>query len=71
LVEAMRRIDQLDENTIREIYEDKIKIEQVIDGYQWLLHKFPEEFIIINANRSVEQVLEDIIVKVKENKPSI
>lgn len=70
LVEAMRRIEQYDENTIREIYEDKIKIEKVISGYQWLLHKFPTEFMIINANRSIEQVTQDIIQKVQSLQPN-
>jgi dTMP kinase len=61
LVEAMRRIDQMNESTIREIYEDKLKIEKVITGYQWLLHKFPQEFNIINSNSPINQVTDEII----------
>ncbi|MEK7572001.1 MAG: dTMP kinase [Patescibacteria group bacterium] len=47
----------------REIYEDKRTLERTIKGYNWLLQKFPKEFIVIDATKSVEEVTAEIIKK--------
>ena len=61
---AMQRITEGD--GANEIYEDKMKLKRAIEGYQWLLRKFPEEFIIIDANKSVEEVFEEIVARIKK-----
>lgn len=50
---------------VKEIYEDKAKLERAVEGYQWLLNEFPNEFTIIDANNGVEEVSAEIIAKVK------
>ncbi len=45
----------------REIYERKEKIAKVVPGYEWLLHEFPKEFVVIDGARSVEKVTEQIL----------
>lgn len=48
-----------------EIYEEKSKLKRAVEGYQWLLHEFPNEFTIIDANQSVEDVEEEILKRIK------
>ncbi len=60
---AMARIDKT--NEVREIYEDKEKLEKTIKGYQWLLREFPKEFIVVDAMKPVAGVTEEIIKKLK------
>ena len=49
-----------------EIYEDKAKLKRALEGYKWLLSEFPKEFTIVDANRGVEEVSEDIIERIKK-----
>jgi dTMP kinase len=56
---ALQRLSQSSEE--HEIYEDKQKLQKTIKGYYWLLKKFPKEFIVINATKSVEEVTEEIL----------
>lgn len=44
-----------------EIYEEKEKLEKIIKGYQWLLQKFPKEFVVVDGRKSVEEVTKEII----------
>lgn len=60
---AMERIERSDSQ--EEIYEDAQKLEKVIYGYQWLLQEFPTEFTVIDARKSVEEVTEKILAKIK------
>lgn len=60
---AIQRIDKT--NEVREIYEDKEKLEKTIKGYQWLLREFPKEFIVIDATKRVEEVTEEIVRVIK------
>jgi dTMP kinase len=45
----------------KEIYEEKAKIEKVIQGYQWLIKEFKEEFILVDGERPEKEVTEKII----------
>lgn len=56
---AMKRIEE--EDGKKEIYEDRNILEKTIKGYEWLLKKFPEEFKVVDATKSVESVTEEII----------
>lgn len=60
---AMQRIAKTKEE--REIYEDRAKLEKTLKGYRWLLREFPKEFILIDATRTVEEVMEEIINKLR------
>ena len=61
----MSRINKKDD--IKEIYEDKEKLEKVIEGYDWLSKKFSAEFTIINGEGSVEDVTKRIIGKISNS----
>lgn len=63
---AMKRIQT--SGSTHEIYEDKKKLQQVLLGYEWLLKKFPKELVTIDAQKSVEEVKEDIIGKLPKGK---
>jgi dTMP kinase len=56
---AMLRIKDSPEK--KEIYEEKHILEKTIKGYNWLLQKFPKEFKVIDATKSVEEVTTEII----------
>jgi dTMP kinase len=51
---------------ITEIYEDEAKLSRAIQGYEWLLQEFPQEFTTIDASRSVAEVTEEIIATLEK-----
>jgi dTMP kinase len=59
---AMKRLQH--ERGDREIYEDKHILAKTIKGYEWLLQKFPKEFIVVDATKPVEDVTADIIAAI-------
>lgn len=58
---AMQRLSGMEKKM--EIYEDKEKIEKISKIYDWLIEKYPEEFIVINGEHPEEKVTEEIIGK--------
>ncbi|HVZ58465.1 MAG TPA: dTMP kinase [Patescibacteria group bacterium] len=56
---AMKRIKQM--GTMPEYYEKKEKLERVRNGYLWMMEKFPDELVMINADQEVDVVTEDIL----------
>ncbi|HSW96619.1 MAG TPA: dTMP kinase [Candidatus Saccharimonadales bacterium] len=48
----------------REIYDHEEKLIKIQKGYEFLLEKFPEKFVIIDAEKSIEEVSEEIFEKV-------
>lgn len=59
---AMQRIREGHDE--KEIYEDKKVLEKTIKGYNFLLQKFPDEFKVIDATRSVTDVTEEIVTTI-------
>ncbi|HVA96986.1 MAG TPA: dTMP kinase [Candidatus Acidoferrales bacterium] len=51
-----------------EIYEDRSKLKRAIEGYQWLLKEFPDEFTAIDASQSVGEVSKGIrsVLEIKD-----
>lgn len=47
----------------REIYDHEEKLIKIQKGYEFLLQKFPEKFVIIDAEKSIEEVSEEIFEK--------
>ncbi len=60
---ALTRI--LGKNEKREIYEDKEKLTELIKGYNWLVKKFSKEIVIIDGEKSVEDVSQKIIERIQ------
>lgn len=60
---AMQRLSGMEKKM--EIYEDKEKIEKIAKIYDWLIEKYPEEFIVINGELSEEKVTEEILKNIK------
>lgn len=58
---AGKRMSKSEKHT--EIYDNKQMNVKVKKGYDWLIKKFPEEFTIINAEKSVKEVTEEILKK--------
>lgn len=49
----------------KEIYEEENKIKKLIDGYDFLYQMFGEEITAIDGTKSIEEVTEEIISKIK------
>ncbi|MFH1833351.1 MAG: dTMP kinase [Candidatus Levyibacteriota bacterium] len=60
---AMKRITAKTDG--KEIYEKKDILEKVVKGYDWLVEKFPEEFVVIDGEKEVERVTEEITKRLK------
>ena len=58
---AIKRISK--KSDIKSIYEDRKKLEKVIDGYNWLAKKFASEITVIDGEKSEEEVTEEMISK--------
>lgn len=46
---------------IPDIYERREKLEKIAAGYDWLIKKFPSEFVLINGNQLEEKVTAEIL----------
>lgn len=60
---ACDRLSDMDKT--KEIYEKKSKLEKLVKGYDWLAKRFPEEISIVDGERSIERVTEDILKSIK------
>lgn len=59
---AMKRLIKM--KKVRELYEEKEKLEKVVAGYRWLAKQFPKQITVINGERSEEEVFAQIIKKI-------
>jgi dTMP kinase len=56
---AIKRLIHMDK--IKEVmYEKKDKLEKIARGYEWQLEQFPNEFVIIDGEKSEEKVFQEI-----------
>lgn len=49
----------------KEMYKDPEKMVKIKKGYDFLLKKFPKEFTVLDGNRSIEKVTQEIVEKIK------
>lgn len=63
---AMKRVTQSHATEEKEIYEERGKIEKARKAYNWLLQKFPAEFIVIDSKQSVEGVTDAILERLQQ-----
>jgi len=61
--EAVRRIDKKAGEL--EIYEKREKLEKIRQGYEWLASKFSKEIIVVEGERSVDEVTRKIVASIK------
>lgn len=64
LSEAMNRLSHMDK--VKEIYEKKEKLSQILKGYKWQLEQFPDQFTITNGEQDKETITEKLIEKIDE-----
>lgn len=62
LATSVARIAKKDD--VKEIYEDKGKLQKVIEGYDWLSKKFKNEIITVDGEGSVERVTQAIVASI-------
>lgn len=61
---AIQRLKQSEKHT--EIYDNEIMWPKIQKGYDFLLRRFPNEITKIDGKRSVEEVTEDIVERIKK-----
>lgn len=62
---AMSRLGQMDKE--KEIYEDEEKIREIMKIYKQVISDFPEEFVTIDGEKSIEEITEEMMSVVKKN----
>lgn len=60
--EAMRRLKK-EKKPVKEIYEDETKLQKTIQGYEWLVQKFPEAITVVEGEQPIEKVTREILRK--------
>jgi len=65
---SLKRIRQKHLKDEKEIYESKEKLQPVIRGYDWLAEKFKREIITLNGEKTIKEVTEEIVQKLKKLK---
>ena len=58
-------ISRIEDKKEKEIYENREKIEKIINMYKYITDKFTDELTIIDGSKSLDQVSEEILLKVK------
>lgn len=56
---ALERLREM--GTVMEYYETKEKLEKVRNGYKWMIEKFPKEFTVIDGEREIDEITDDIL----------
>jgi len=56
-----KRVEEMGKK--KEIYENMKKLQKIIKGYDFLLRKFPKEFVVIDGEKTVQDVTEEILNK--------
>lgn len=68
-ISAETAIDRLSKmEKTKEIYEDAGKIRRIAAIYKHLIKTYPDQFILINGERSIEEIADDIVKKVAGSK---
>jgi len=68
-VDPATAIDRLTKaRHIPDIYDKLEKLEKIAAGYNWLVGRFPEEFIITDGAKSVEEISQELFEQVKNLK---
>lgn len=59
---AVERLAEMSKQ--KEIYEKKEKLEKIKKGYDLLLKKFPDEFVVIDGQQPVEKITAEILSRI-------
>lgn len=52
-----------EQKSVKEIYEDEGKLRKIVQGYEWLVKKFPEAIMIVDGEQPIEKVTREILLK--------
>ena len=63
---SLKRLSSM--GTKLEYYETLDKLTKVKKGYDWLMKKFPKEFVIVNGDRDPQEISEELIAKIDKLK---
>ena len=63
---AIKRLEKMGMRL--EYYEKMDKLEKVKMGYEWMINKFPDEFVVINGDRDPEEITKDLVKYIENYK---
>lgn len=63
--EAVSRLSSMDKQ--KEIYEDQEKITEIASIYKKVIEEFPDEFFVVNGERSVDEITSEIMKHIRES----
>ena len=66
---VMQRIKNM--GKVQDIYEDREKLSQLLNGYNWVVQQFPDVFTTIDSQQPVGKVTSDIIERIKKYESGI
>ena len=61
--ESLKRLNK--SGVLKEYYENREKLSTVKKGYEWLIEKFSNEFVVVNGCQEIEKVSKDIIAVIE------
>lgn len=64
-IDSDTSLNRIEDKKEKEIYENREKIEKIISMYKYITDKFPDVLTIIDGSKSLDQVSEDVLLKVK------
>ena len=56
---VMQRMNEMSKE--RDIYEKKGKLAKLIEGYRWVVNQFPDEFVTIDGEQSLQDVTAELV----------
>lgn len=61
---ALQRIGKSDKHN--EIYDNEKKLKKIKNAYDFLMKRFPKEFIVIDGNKTVDEVTLDLVKRIEK-----
>ena len=62
---VLERMAHMDKE--KDIYEKREKLSQLINGYQWVAKEFKDEFVVLNGEKPVGEVTNEILKRISES----
>ena len=60
---ALQRIGKSDKHN--EIYDNEKKLKKIKKAYDFLIKRFPKEFIVVDGNKTVDEVTQDLVKRIE------
>lgn len=62
---AVKRLGTMEKE--KEIYEDEAKIREITRIYKQIISDFPDEFVVVDGEKSIEEITEEMMRSIRES----